>query len=96
MVVKKVVARVIPKLIAENYVWFYYWSPGYYIKEHGVKKFIPTTTFKAAMLHLKDIHGPKNYLAFKENAHPGHCAVEARNAYLSVGSIDNIESLVEQ
>lgn len=77
-----------------NSVFLYSWSPGYKIYKTNVdssgaekveKKFVPTSTFEAAVAFLKNEYGSKEYLRFKEDAHPGHVSIEAGNAYLSVG-----------
>lgn len=83
----------------KNAVFLNCWSPGYKVTKkikdfNGVEKsqkiFVPTGTFEAAIAHLKNEYGTKEYLKFKEDAHPGHVSVETRNAYLSVGTEDSM------
>jgi hypothetical protein len=71
------------------------WSPGYlaiqpYTDMDGKviqrKVFKPTTTFEAALAYLKNIHGSKELIKFKENAHPGHVSLETSDCYLSIGA----------
>lgn len=98
--VTKIIAYTGAKLLkpcASNGVFLHCWSPGYKISKevvepNGAKKikkiFVPTSTFEAAVAHLKNEYGAKEYLKFKEDVHPGHIAVETSTTYLSVGTND--------
>ena len=98
--IKKLVTGTASRLVTprtNNSTFLYLWSPGYNVvqkvvgtngKEVIKRKFIPTTTFEAALAYLKKQHGPEDYLKFKEDAHPGHVAVEAGDDYLSAGAAD--------
>lgn len=74
----------------ENKVVLNYWSPGYKDKQG---KFIPTSTGKAALVHLKNQYGAQEYLKFKKDAHPGHVSLMTSNQYLSVGTDDAINEV---
>jgi len=103
--VKKIIAYTGAKLLqpcASNVVVLHCWSPGYMISKeviepNGAKKikkiFVPTSTFEAAIAYLKTEYGAKEYLKFKEDAHPGHVSVETKNAYLSVGTEDGVRGI---
>ncbi|NDH67664.1 MAG: hypothetical protein EBY22_07120 [Gammaproteobacteria bacterium] len=96
--IKKLITGTASRLVTprvNNGTFLYLWSPGYNIVQKNIgsngkeiikKKFIPTTTFDAALAYLKKKHGPEDYLKFKEDAHPGHVAVEAGDDYLSAGA----------
>ncbi len=78
-----------------NRVILNFWSPGYKITnpKTKVKEFIPTSTVEVAVSYLTKLYGPKEYLKFKDDVHPGHTALETKSSYLSVGTTDEIENI---
>lgn len=92
----------IAKPASTNSVILYSWSPGYkipqkYVDTNGVEKikkiFVPTSTFEAALSFLKNEYGNREYLKFKDDAHPGHSAIETGSSYLSAGTTDPISAI---
>jgi len=86
----------------KNRVVLNYWNPGYKIqkkflnsegKEEIKKVFVPTNNFEMALAHLKNEYGNKEYLKYKEDVHPGHASIEARNEYLSLGADEEIHAV---
>ena len=87
---------------SRNGVFLNFWSPGYSIidkkiapngKEIIKKRFVPTTSFEAALTILNKKYGPEDFLKFKHDASPGHVSVAVSDEYLSVGPF--VESLNE-
>ncbi len=81
--------------IIGNYAVLNFWSPGYNILvkdrtndgfEYEHKVFRATTNFEAAIAFLKNYYGNKEFLKFKDDAHPGHVSLLTSNKYLSIGA----------
>jgi hypothetical protein len=72
-----------------------FWSPGYKTNQKMVDKngdertkkiFVPTTTFTAAVAHMKNFYGAKEFLKYKDDIHPGHVALRTQRKYFSIGA----------
>lgn len=79
-----------------------FWSPGYKIEKiitskdgQKVKKkvFVPTSTTEAAIAFLSNQYSPENFAKLKGDIHPGHSSVETSKEYLSVGTLDPVDSI---
>ena len=57
------------------------------------KRFVPTTSFEAALTILNKKYGLEDFLKFKHDASPGQVSVAVSDEYLSVGPF--VESLDE-
>lgn len=75
-------------------VVLYHWPPGYFLRETVKLKdgasgqrsrFIPTSTFTAAVSILTQRYGLNELINHKRDLSPGHVAVSAQSSYLSVG-----------
>lgn len=80
----------------KNGVFLNFWSPGYSVIDKKIapsgreiikKRFVPTTSFEAALTILNRKYGPEDFLKFKEDASPGHVSVVVSDEYLSVGPL---------
>jgi hypothetical protein len=81
--------------IPGNYAILNSWSPGYSVLvkdktddgfEYEHKVFRATTSLEAAVAFLRDYYGNKEFLKFKDDAHPGHVSLLTSANYLSAGA----------
>lgn len=89
----------IKKLLKENCVSLNFWSPGYKISEKVItekgelklkKTFKPTSTFTAAVAHMKNLYGANEFIKYKDDIHPGHAALQTQKKYFSIGADESI------
>jgi hypothetical protein len=90
----------------DNITVLNFWQPGYTVKkiiktkenkEVEAKVFVPTSTPEAALSFLLKQYGANEYLKFKDNIHPGHCAIQTKGngagQYLSIGTNDEFNEI---
>lgn len=87
--------KLLVKPIPGNYAMLNFWSPGYSVLakektedgfEYEHKIFRATTSLETAVAFLKDYYGNKEFLKFKDDAHPGHVSLLTAQNYLSAGA----------
>jgi len=90
-----------PAALADRVV-INFWKPGYSIvqtvrdatdKPRRVKTFVPTSTPEAAMSFLIKLYGSEKALRFKDDIHPGHVSIATTAHYLSVGTLEEVDSI---
>jgi hypothetical protein len=78
-----------------------FWKPGYKIEnivvgkdgqELKTKVFVPTSTTEAAVAYLAQ-YGSEKFERLKNDIHPGHSSVETGKEYLSVGTLDPVNTI---